>query len=104
VELNPADAAAMGVGDGEEVVVASRRAEIRIAVRLSDRVSPGQVFIPMHYREAAVNLLTNPALDPVAHIPEFKVCAVSVHPANRGQSVHSATTSPSNVMDLGLAE
>ncbi|MBK6486432.1 MAG: formate dehydrogenase subunit alpha [Gemmatimonadetes bacterium] len=92
VELNPADAAAMGVGDGEEVVVASRRAEIRIAVRLSDRVSPGQVFIPMHYREAAVNLLTNPALDPVAHIPEFKVCAVSVHPANRGQSVHSATT------------
>jgi hypothetical protein len=32
----------------------------------------------MHYREAAVNLLTNPALDPYAHIPEFKVCAVKV--------------------------
>jgi predicted molibdopterin-dependent oxidoreductase YjgC len=32
----------------------------------------------MHYREAAVNLLTNPELDPYAHIPEYKVCAVSV--------------------------
>ena len=84
VELNPADAAALDVVDGEEVIVASRRAEIRIAVRLSDRVAPRQVFIPMHYREAAVNLLTNPALDPIAHIPEFKVCAVVVRKS--GQS------------------
>jgi predicted molibdopterin-dependent oxidoreductase YjgC len=78
VELNPADAEDLGVGDGDEVSVASRRGEIRISVRLSDRVARRQVFIPMHYREAAVNLLTNPELDPYAHIPEFKVCAVSV--------------------------
>jgi formate dehydrogenase major subunit len=81
VELNPADATEMGVSDGDAVVVASRRGEISISVRLSDRVARRQVFIPMHYREAAANLLTNPALDPYAHIPEFKVCAVSVTPA-----------------------
>lgn len=78
VELNPADATALGVSDGDEVEVASRRGRIRTSVRLSNRVAKHQVFIPMHYREAAVNLLTNPVLDPYAHIPEFKVCAVSV--------------------------
>jgi formate dehydrogenase major subunit len=80
VELNAADAHELGVHDGDEVVVTSRRAHIRIAVRLSERVARHQVFVPMHYREAAANLLTNPALDPHAHIPEFKVCAVRVEP------------------------
>ncbi|MBI2409319.1 MAG: formate dehydrogenase subunit alpha [Gemmatimonadetes bacterium] len=81
VELNPADAASLGVADGEEVLVTSRRAQIRIAVRVSERVARHQVFVPMHYREAAANLLTNPALDPHAHIPEFKVCAVHIEKA-----------------------
>ena len=81
VELHPLDARDMGVSQGDEVLVTSRRASLRIAVRLSDRVARKQVFIPMHYREAAVNLLTNPALDPHAHIPEYKVCAVRVEPA-----------------------
>jgi formate dehydrogenase major subunit len=78
VELNPADAAELGVAEGEEVVITSRRNSIRIAVRLSDRVARHQVFVPMHYREAAANLLTNPALDGPSGIPEFKVCAVRV--------------------------
>ena len=82
VELNPHDARELGVADGEDVVIASRRAEIHINVRLSDRVARKQIFIPMHYREAAANLLTNPALDPVAGIPEFKVCAVSIRKAD----------------------
>ena len=78
VELNPADAAELGVADGDEVSIASRRNTIRIAVRLSSRVARRQIFIPMHYYEAAANLLTNPALDPSAGIPEFKVCAVRI--------------------------
>jgi predicted molibdopterin-dependent oxidoreductase YjgC len=78
VELSPADATELGVRDGDEVIVTSRRSQLRISVRLSPRVARRQVFIPMHYREAAVNLLTNPALDPYAGIPEFKVCAVRV--------------------------
>ncbi len=78
VELNPADAAELGVAEGDEVSIASRRNTIRIAVRLSARVARRQVFIPMHYREAAANLLTNPALDGPSGIPEFKVCAVRI--------------------------
>ena len=78
VELSPDDARDLGVSDGDEVIVSSRRGSVRIHVRLSPRVARRQVFIPMHYREAAVNLLTNPVLDPYAGIPEFKVCAVRV--------------------------
>jgi predicted molibdopterin-dependent oxidoreductase YjgC len=78
VELNPADAAVLGVRDGDLVAIESRRGRITIAVRLSKRVARHQVFVPMHYREAAANLLTNPVLDPYAGIPEFKVCAVKL--------------------------
>jgi predicted molibdopterin-dependent oxidoreductase YjgC len=81
VELSPFDAAELGVRDGDAVIVRSRRGQVRISVRLSDRVARRQVFIPMHYREAAANLLTNPALDPYAGIPEYKVCAVHVERA-----------------------
>jgi formate dehydrogenase alpha subunit len=89
VEINPADAIALGVADGQEVVVTSRRNAIRVAVRISDRVKARQVFIPFHFREAAANLLTNPVLDPYAGIPEFKICAVRIESAGaagaRGQ-------------------
>jgi formate dehydrogenase major subunit len=92
VELHPEDAAEMSVVDGDEVLIASRRGELRISVRISDRVARRQIFIPMHYREAAVNLLTNPALDPYAHIPEFKVCAVKVVRSEvRGQRSEEAS-------------
>jgi formate dehydrogenase major subunit len=80
VEIAPADAARLGVTDGTPVRVSSRRGSVSIAVRVSNRQAPGQVFIPMHFREAAANLLTNPALDPYAKIAEFKVCAVSIEP------------------------
>ncbi|HEX5076465.1 MAG TPA: formate dehydrogenase subunit alpha [Gemmatimonadaceae bacterium] len=80
VELNPADAAALGVKDGDTIAISSRRGRITIAARISGRVARHQVFVPMHYREAAANLLTNPALDPYAGIPEFKVCAVKLSP------------------------
>ena len=80
MELNPDDAAAMGVRDGDQVRVTSRRNSMLIAARLSNRVRPRQVFIPFHFREAAANLLTKAALDPYAKIPEFKITAVRVEP------------------------
>ncbi|HEX7023699.1 MAG TPA: molybdopterin dinucleotide binding domain-containing protein, partial [Gemmatimonadales bacterium] len=89
VEICPADAAALGLADGDTVRVTSRRGSLLIGARISDRQAPGQVFIPMHYREAAANLLTNPALDPYAKIAEFKVSAVrleAVAPAPAGAS------------------
>ena len=82
-ELNPLDAEEMGINDGDPVRITSRRNSMEIAVRISDRVARKQIFVPMHYREAAANLLTNPALDPYAKIPEFKVCAVHLEPATR---------------------
>jgi len=78
VEINPADGRQLGVRAGETVRVRSRRGEVAIAVRLTRRIPAGTVFLPMHYREAAANLLTNDALDPVVKIPEYKVCAVAV--------------------------
>src|SRR5512137_1315425 len=80
VELNPADGAKLGISNGDLVKVSSKRGEVEIKARFSKRVSEGTVFIPMHYREAAANVLTNDALDPDVKIPEFKVCAVKIVP------------------------
>jgi len=82
VEINPVDARRLGVHDGDHVLVISRRNAIRIAARISQRVGRHQVFVPFHFREAAANLLTNPALDPHAKIPSFKVCAVRLEKAD----------------------
>jgi formate dehydrogenase major subunit len=76
VEVHPADLARLGLADGQEVTVRSRRGAIRLSVRSTDQVQPGTVFIPFHFREAAANVLTNDALDPFGKIPEYKFCAV----------------------------
>ncbi|MCK4299566.1 MAG: hypothetical protein KAX80_08530, partial [Planctomycetes bacterium] len=55
-----------------------RRGEIQIAARVTERVMPGTLFLAFHFREAPANRLTIAALDPVAKIPEFKVCAVRI--------------------------
>jgi formate dehydrogenase major subunit len=81
VEISLGDARKYGVGDGEMVKVKSRRGEITARVKLSEKAVDGTVFIPFHYGESAANELTNTALDPVAKIPEFKVCAVRVERA-----------------------
>jgi formate dehydrogenase alpha subunit len=81
VELNPEDAAELGVADGQQVKVASRRGEIETRAWVTDRVPRGLVFAPFHYAEAAANVLTNPAIDPTAKIPEYKVCAVRLEAA-----------------------
>jgi len=76
VEVNPTDAEKLEISEGEMVKIKSRRGEIVIKTRVSEVVPKGVVFIPFHFREAAANALTNAALDPVAKIPEYKVCAV----------------------------
>lgn len=78
VEMNPEDVTLLGVKNGEKVKVSSRRGEIEIAIMETDRVRKGDVFIPFHFAEAAANVLTIDAVDPVAKTPEFKVCAVKV--------------------------
>jgi formate dehydrogenase alpha subunit len=78
IELNPRDAEALGIGDGAQVEVSSRRGRLQTKALVTEGIKPGVVFMPFHYAESAVNLLTNAALDPVAKIPEFKVCAVRI--------------------------
>ena len=78
LEISPADAKDLHIKDGERVKVSSRRGEIQIKAKVSRKVDRGTVFIPFHFAEAAANVLTNPAYDPVAKIPEYKACAVKV--------------------------
>jgi len=78
VELNPIDARALKVEDGELVKVSSRRGEVIAKAEVVDRPDQGVVFMTFHFKEAAANLLTNAAIDPIAKIPEYKACAVKV--------------------------
>ncbi len=78
VEISPTDAATYGLSDGDMVEVASRRGKVVAKVKVSDMARKGVIFMPFHYSEAPANMLTNPALDPVAGIPEYKVCAVKI--------------------------
>ncbi len=76
--LHPLDLDRFGVTPGEIVTVESRRGRISLYARADDGMPAGAVFIPFCYYEAAANMLTNPVLDPVGKIPEFKYCAVRV--------------------------
>lgn len=80
-EINPEDAQKLNIKDGQKVVVSSRRGSIELFARVTDRTLKGLVFIPFHYKEAAANVLTNTTVDPIAKIPELKVCAVRIEAA-----------------------
>jgi assimilatory nitrate reductase catalytic subunit len=77
VEMHPDLALACSLADGDRVRVVSRRGVAEGLVRVTDTIRADTVFMPFHWGGAAsVNLVTNPALDPVSKMPEFKVCAV----------------------------
>ena len=78
VEVNPEDASSLGISDGEMVKVISRRGEVVARAKVTEASPVGVVFMTFHFAESPANLLTNPAVDPVAKIPEFKVCAVRI--------------------------
>jgi anaerobic selenocysteine-containing dehydrogenase len=78
LEMHVEDAARLGVADGDLVRVASRRGEVEVRARVGKTCRPGTVFMTFHFAEALGNVLTLAALDPVAKIPTFKVCAVRV--------------------------
>jgi formate dehydrogenase major subunit/formate dehydrogenase alpha subunit len=78
VEINPDDAISLGLNGNKRVRISSRRGSIEAMAWITDRVPPGMVFANFHFPEASANELTIAALDPVAMIPEYKVCAVKV--------------------------
>jgi predicted molibdopterin-dependent oxidoreductase YjgC len=76
-EINAEDASALGLENGSDVEIHSRRGVVRTTTRISDNVPPGTVFLAFHWREAPANRLTQDhTLDPVAKIPEYKVSAI----------------------------
>ncbi|MBE0480548.1 MAG: formate dehydrogenase subunit alpha [Dehalococcoidia bacterium] len=78
VEISPEDARDLDVSNGEIVQISSRRGKVKAKAKITGTVPKGMIFMTFHFAESATNLLTNPALDPVSKIPEFKVCAVRV--------------------------
>ena len=81
VEIHPRDAGRFTVRDGGWVRLRSRRGAITVRARVTSGITPGTVFASFHFVEAAANVLTHAALDPVAKIPEYKACAVAIEPA-----------------------
>ncbi len=78
IEVNDFDAEKLGLNGNKRVRVSSRRGTIEAAAMITNRVPPGMVYANFHFPEASANELTIAALDPVAKIPEYKVCAVKV--------------------------
>ena len=82
--LSPLDLRKLGIEAGEAVRVETRRGAIELKARSDGAVPSGMVFVPFCYAEAAANALTNPALDPLGKIPEFKYCAARVEAVGEG--------------------
>ncbi|MDS0135020.1 MULTISPECIES: molybdopterin oxidoreductase family protein [unclassified Amycolatopsis] len=79
VEVHPDTAKRAGLEEGDRALISSRRGETVARVRFAQSLKPDLVFLPFHFPgEQRANLFTNPALDPVSRMPEFKVCAVAL--------------------------
>jgi formate dehydrogenase major subunit len=102
-QIHPLDLAAMGAKPGDVITVESRRGSVTLWARADEGTPRGAVFVAFAYYEAAINKLTNAALDPFAKIPEFKYCAVRVRVGGEppvqssyggGQRLRDQLTSP----------
>jgi assimilatory nitrate reductase catalytic subunit len=87
VEVHPETAAAVGLADGTRARVVARRGSALATVRTDDSMRTDTVFLPFHFPgDERANLITNPALDPVSRMPEFKACAVRLTPLVSGDA------------------
>jgi formate dehydrogenase major subunit len=78
VEINPAAAKKLGVAEGGKVRISTRRGAVQATAKVTDKLKENVIFMPFHFADGPANALTNPVLDPIAKIPEFKSCAASV--------------------------
>jgi len=90
LKINPRDASHLGFADGEMVRVLSRRGKVLVKANVTDVCPPGVVSLTFHFAEVPTNVLTNCAVDPIAKIPETKVCAVRIEKlGDEEQDVHA---------------
>ncbi len=75
-DISAVDAESLGIVDGEQIRVVSRRGSVKVPARITNQVPPGLVWMAFHFRESCANWLTNPAFDPISKTAEFKACAV----------------------------
>lgn len=78
VMISVTDAEKRGISNSQTVEVSTRRGTVTAPAFVTKRIAPGVIYLPFHYAESPANKLTNPVLDPVAKIPEFKVCAARI--------------------------
>jgi formate dehydrogenase major subunit len=78
VEINPTAAKKLGVADGGKLRISTRRGAVQATAKVTDKLKENVIFMPFHFADGPANALTNPVLDPIAKIPEFKSCAASV--------------------------
>jgi len=81
VEINPRDAQKLGIKNRDKVKLTSRRGSIVLEAKIMDVPRDGLVFVPMHYPDKLINLLTTDAYDALSKQPEFKICAVKIEKA-----------------------
>jgi formate dehydrogenase alpha subunit len=81
VQINPKDASALGIAEGDKIKISSRRGEVTAKAWVTEVTPEGAIWMTFHFADTITNVLTNAALDPVCRIPEYKVCAVRVEKA-----------------------
>jgi predicted molibdopterin-dependent oxidoreductase YjgC len=81
VEIHPRDADKLGISDGDRVEVATRRGKAITLAKVTKDIKKGWLFMPFHFSEGPANMLTIDQLDPIAKIPEYKVCAAKISSA-----------------------
>jgi assimilatory nitrate reductase catalytic subunit len=86
-QMHPSTARRYGFGNGAEVTLVTRRGSARMGVEITSGIREDTVFVPFHWGgDGSANRLTNPALDPISRMPEFKVCAVRLErPRHNGE-------------------
>ena len=78
IEISPDDAKKLKVEDGDYVKVSSRRGEVKVKAKVTNRSQKGNVFMTFHHADALTNILTSEHKDPITGTPEYKACAVKI--------------------------
>ena len=82
VEIHPQLAKQHAISEGQWMTVESRRGKVTLRAQLVRTIRPDTVFVPYHWAgPKSINQLTISAQDPISKIPEYKVCAVRIRPA-----------------------
>jgi NADPH-dependent sulfite reductase flavoprotein alpha-component len=108
VEIHPDDAARLQISDDDPVEIASRRGRAVLPAVVTDRVRPGNCFAPFHWNDAfgeylSINAVTNDAVDPISHQPEFKACAVTLTKVAISQPAAAPVPAPAQASAVSVS-